>query len=168
MIRIVKRGRKRNTYVCPADHEFKATAYKAQKSKCPRCKIYKGEHTTRLIFEEIYKQPFPNQRPTWLCGLELDGYCEPLGIAFEFQGEQHYKYIRKFHKSKKAFMVQLQNDAKKVQLCKDIKLYIIDSRLPILPQIDPTLDLDIEILIQQVDVAIAAQKVSNKSLKVEK
>lgn len=41
--------------------------------------------------QNIFLKPFPSVRPKWLGWLELDGYNEELGIAFEYQGLQHYE-----------------------------------------------------------------------------
>lgn len=63
---------------------------------CPRCK-WRAQEQCRITLEEWFGEPFPTVRPDFLrCaehprGLELDGYCEALGLAFEYQGEQHYR-----------------------------------------------------------------------------
>lgn len=46
--------------------------------------------------ELMFDAEFPSDKPAWLLSesgrnLELDGYSEPLGIAFEYQGFQHYR-----------------------------------------------------------------------------
>jgi len=76
--------------------------------------------------KKIYDKPFPNCKPSWLKGLQLDGYNADLKTAFEYQGEQHFKHIEFFHKTVEEYEDQLANDKKKVQLCKDkgVKLYI--------------------------------------------
>ena len=71
---------------------------------CQRCAKGKEgvcEKTTRYFFEQFFGQKFEKIRPYWLMGnkkfpLELDGYCENLNIAFEYQGEQHYMQIPNF------------------------------------------------------------------------
>jgi hypothetical protein len=68
-------------------------------SGCPKCanKLSKPEKETREIFESIFGKPFPSVRPDFLknpksgVNLELDGFCEELMIAFEYDGEFHYK-----------------------------------------------------------------------------
>jgi len=75
----------------------------------------------------MYDKPFPKCKPSWLKGLQLDGYNADLKTACEYQGEQHYKHIEFFHKTVEEYEDQLANDKKKVQLCKDkgVKLCII-------------------------------------------
>ncbi len=67
---------------------------------CPECnKAGLSERQCRTALEQIFGVPFPKAHPEWLrCAeysrpLELDGYAEPLGIAFEYHGAQHYRVI---------------------------------------------------------------------------
>lgn len=81
-----------------------------------------------------YAQIAENTRPNWLTNyngerLELDLFVETLAVAFEIQGEQHYRYIPKFHTSYEAFERQKQHDIEKRILCEAarIRLFIISS-----------------------------------------
>jgi len=63
-----------------------------------------------------------NYRPDWLISsdntwLELDFYIEELKIAFEVQGEQHYKFIPFFHKTEDDFKKRRRHDHEKKILC---------------------------------------------------
>ena len=49
--------------------------------------------------------------------MELDGYCDTLKIAFEFNGPQHYTFYPKFHKAQADFVRQLERDEFKLKLC---------------------------------------------------
>lgn len=83
---------------CHNGHSWFVTAIQliSAKSWCPHCKSlnYMGETITRSIFEATYRTPFPKSKPEWLktqrggC-LELDGYNEDIGVAFEYQGPYH-------------------------------------------------------------------------------
>ena len=81
---------------------------------------------------------FPKGSLKWLKGigglLELDGYNEDLGIAFEYNGPQHYKlefYMKVYKLSKDVALRRLQrqqqNDQIKKELCikKGIVLIVI-------------------------------------------
>jgi len=50
--------------------------------------------------------------------MELDGYSESLGLAFEYQGIQHYELCPWLHKTQQAFEAQKQRDQEKRELCK--------------------------------------------------
>ena len=70
-----------------------------QGSSCPSCSNFKSENLCRSILQTITGQQFIKIRPSFLQGLELDGYCEELKIAFEYQGRQHYYYTPHFHRN---------------------------------------------------------------------
>ena len=84
--------------------------------------IWQSEALTRSIFEEIIGERFPQIRPSWLksrqnnASLELDGYCETLQLAFEYQGEYHYMDVPMHHQQRSLKDVQ-KVDTLKVKLC---------------------------------------------------
>jgi len=52
----------------------------------------------------MFNDIFPAQRPLWLINarghqMELDGYCQKLNLAFEYQGEQHFSIFLFFSKN---------------------------------------------------------------------
>lgn len=95
-----------------------------EKSDPSRERKFKSEELCRDIFEEHFEQKFEKTRPEWLRNpetgrkLELDGYCEKLKIAFEYNGEQHYVFPNAFHKTEKEFKKQVFRDRVKKKLCK--------------------------------------------------
>jgi hypothetical protein len=124
---------------CKNGHEWEATfgSIRNQKSWCSKCKIGKGEQITRCIFEFVFEEEFTQIRPEWLIGsknrvLELDGYCEKLNLAFEFQGRQHYEQVFDEGGSKDGFNQLIINDKLKKEICdsNNTKLIIIDGRIP--------------------------------------
>ena len=58
--------------------------------------------------------------------LELDCYDPELGIAVEYNGVQHYKFIPFFHKNKEAFLNQKYRDDMKRRICKDNGILLIE------------------------------------------
>lgn len=90
-----------------------------------------AEEECRRIFEKIYNAPFPRRRPSWLVNnltgrrMELDGYCEMHNIAFEYNGEQHYKSDHPFNRSHQAFLDQVHRDNLKVELCDIRGVYLL-------------------------------------------
>jgi hypothetical protein len=98
---------------------------KNNNSGCPNC-LYKSEAMSRDIFEEEMGYEFPKDRPEFLEGLELDGYCPELNIAFEYNGIQHYEYFPHYHRNGESeFLAQRERDIKKYKICKDLKINLI-------------------------------------------
>jgi hypothetical protein len=104
-------------------------------------KLYKHEERCRKIFQEIFGRKFPSEKPDWLKNpirkgknLELDGVCydipTPLGrgLAFEYDGVQHSRYTKRFHRSKSEFKYQVKKDEWKNRRCKEERVLLI--RIP--------------------------------------
>ena len=95
--------------------------------------VSKGERECNRVIEEITGKKFNKIRPDWLenpetgYNLELDCYNEELGIAVEYNGEQHYKYPNAFHKSEEEFKSQTKRDKLKKELCdkRNVKLIVV-------------------------------------------
>lgn len=126
-----KNARTKMTWKCEEGHEWKSIFDHIKRgSWCPTCvnKSNKSESMCREIFESLLIAKFRNTRPKFLEGLELDGYNEILNIAFEYNGIQHYKFNKHFHRNDpEAFERQKQRDQKKYELCRKngINLIII-------------------------------------------
>lgn len=132
----------KHLWKCIAGHEWKAEAYRVvtEGTWCPHCPK-KGELRCRAIFSQIFGVDFASQRPDWLREaadtprLELDGYgleyvipSGPhmgLGIAFEYQGRQHYD-ATVFHSSQEAFEDQVRRDEIKRLRCKQNGVVLIE------------------------------------------
>ena len=95
----------------------------------------KGERKLRKVLEELYGKKFPNVRPEWMINpetnhlLEIDCYNEEMGLAFEYQGRQHYKPVEFFGGEEIYEKVKRRDDIKR-KICKQhgIRLIEIDSR----------------------------------------
>ena len=92
-------NRKHLMWSCRQGHKWSASldSIKNRGTWCPHCAGGNSEREVRRILErKIFPgTSFRKCRPEFLRThrggrLELDGYCEELGVAFEFQGEQHY------------------------------------------------------------------------------
>lgn len=109
---------------CSMGHQWEAHFNGMKGGKwCPKCSKGIGEEICRDYFKKIFKKDFPSSYPHWLKNksgkqLELDGYCEELGIAFEHQGKQHYTQEPFFQKNKSDLLKLQTHDKLKVQLCK--------------------------------------------------
>jgi len=99
-------------------------------SWCPSCSAGVSERICRKYFERIFNEKFPNSHPAWLRNsagniMELDGYCEKLNIAFEYNGEQHYQPYRVLQ-IKKSLNERKKDDKLKRKLCKSHNVTLIE------------------------------------------
>ena len=128
-----KNSRMKLFWECQAGHIWNATANDVLngKSWCPQCaaSTWRTEAEVRRILETIFHPAvFPSCYPSFLEGLQLDGYCADLLLAFEYQGEQHYDPENYFHfGDPSSFRAQQRRDARKVEFCKNagVRLLII-------------------------------------------
>ena len=116
---------------CDKDHIFERRPYNLKRGDwCPICSEGKFEKICRGFFEEMFQNKFPKEKPNWLINsrgnqMELDGYNERIGLAFEAQGEQHYHLVSHFHKTLKDFEQRVEDDLKKLELCKQNNVILI-------------------------------------------
>lgn len=113
---------------CNKEHNWIARVDNRYNGRCcPHCIVFKKESECRDIFENIFGKEFPRNRKVLECRLELDGYCEELNLAFEYNGEQHYKFIKYWHKTQENLKKAQSYDRLKARLCeeKGIKLIVI-------------------------------------------
>lgn len=104
-------------------HKYKSIQTKKKKEN-------KTENRCREIFENIFKKPFPTTRPDFLrrsngYALELDGYNSQLKLAFEYNGQQHYNFVPKFHKNPDDLKEQKVRDNHKKFMCKQAGVTLI-------------------------------------------
>ena len=97
-----------------------------QQTWCPVCSSCRSENLYRKYIEAKIGFNFPKSNPKWLKGLELDGYCKELGLAFEYNGIQHYEWVKYFHKLKQDFLNQQDRDKLKKKLCKKEGIKLIE------------------------------------------
>ena len=88
------------------------------------------EEKCRNIFENLFGMSFLRQRPIFLRNpktgrnLELDGFNSSIptsigkGLAFEYNGSQHYQYNPKYHPTYQDFESQLERDKFKAEACR--------------------------------------------------
>lgn len=94
----------------------------------------KGETICREVLVNILNKPFDKERPDFLRNevtggthnLELDCYNDGLKLAVEYQGRQHYEYVKFFHKNNEHFLNQKYRDDMKRRICKENKINLIE------------------------------------------
>lgn len=120
-----KNNRTKLRWQCRDGHEWEARPdHILEGHWCPTCQNKQGEVFCRTWLERAFSKPFPQVWPEWLRSgrgrkLQLDGFNEELGLAFEYQGSQHYRYLDWFHKSPEDFEKQKLRDAEKLAVCLD-------------------------------------------------
>jgi hypothetical protein len=108
---------------CSEGHEWDAKPYHVLTGHwCPTCASGISERICRALLERMTGVPFPKTRPSWLKNergrqMELDGYALSLGLAFEYQGHQHYQRVSFFHLNLENFEQRQQDDECKRRLC---------------------------------------------------
>ncbi len=91
------------------------------------------ERVTRICFNNIFNNNFVKAQPSWLINsngnqMELDGYCSQIGVAFEFNGEQHYKNISKFKSNNLERRMKLDQEKRDLCINNNVKLYEIRGK----------------------------------------
>ena len=94
--------------------------------------LKKNETRCREILENIFKPHlFPSVRPSFLKNpktgrnLEIDCYNSNLRIGLEYQGIQHRKYTKWYHRSVNDFRNQVDRDNYKKKKLNDENIFMI-------------------------------------------
>ena len=115
------------TWKCPDGHTWATTASHIKGGTgCPYCKSYITEEACRFVFQQLTEKQFPKNRSILNCKMELDGYCEELKLAFEYQGKQHYTFIKHLHRRKEIYEAQRERDKLKKILCDQMGITLIE------------------------------------------
>lgn len=123
------------TIQCDNNHTYEREAGQIKQYGCPQCteKTFIGQERVRAIFETVFNDRFIKVRPEWLKfpktqrNLELDGYCEALKLAFEYQGRQHFSNDTEFAGE---YEQQLERDIFKHEQCKKMGIHLIHIEQP--------------------------------------
>lgn len=142
---------------CPNGHISQITANSVkQGTMCSYCNRGIREEECRFIIESLTKYEFPVGR---INGLELDGYCSDLNIAFEYNGKQHYEFMPYFHKSHVDFEKQIERDNRKAEECQRAGINKLD-----IPYLEATnkkyLTKFISYLLKKLNVIIDESKIN--------
>ncbi len=133
---------------CNLGHQWKAAPANIKVGCwCQICSRLKTENFCRSVFEEKFGYKFPPIKAKWLMGnknrpLELDGYCEELKLAFEYNGRQHYELVSAFKMAEEDLLYTQERDAIKVKKCKDEGVTLV-----VIPTIRPTNKKNVELTI---------------------
>jgi hypothetical protein len=110
-------------YECVLGHRFSNSFKKVEAGQwCPTCNKGRiSEEVTRTTFEQLFEAPFQKVRPQWLRNsrgrlMELDGANLQLRLAFEYQGQQHFRK-NLFIKDDEKLAQRMADDKTKELLC---------------------------------------------------
>lgn len=98
---------------------------------CNLCNISRGEKSieTNLIYNDIFFEAQKEFKGLIGLGnglLSYDFYLPDYNLLIEFQGEQHEKYIKGLHKTKKDFEKQQEHDRRKKQFTIDNNIKLLE------------------------------------------
>lgn len=111
--------KKKHLWKCANGHIWHSTPENIRSgNNCPKCSGNITEEKIRFIFESLLNYSFPKNRSI-LKGLELDGFCNNLMLAFEYNGPQHY-YSHFWNKDGRFLPDIIQRDEKKTAMCKEL------------------------------------------------
>lgn len=108
---------------CANGHEWSANPDSIiQGGWCPECASRVGERICREFFEQLFGVPFPKVKPKWLKSptgflLELDGYADSIGVAFEHHGSYHYRVVPPFTPTVESLQKRQEMDLLKQEIC---------------------------------------------------
>ena len=99
-------------------NEWESTINNRNNHGCPECSKSKGEKECKRIFDLWNLHYTPQKTFDGLIGLgcgllSYDFYLPEYNLLIEYQGKQHERYIKGFHKSKKDFERQKEHDRRK-------------------------------------------------------
>ena len=92
---------------CPNGHRYKTSHGNFNSgSRCPNCRFPRGETRISKFLENknikhVSQKRFPECKDKNT--LPFDFYISSRKILIEYQGRQHFEYVRHFHRSKKGF-----------------------------------------------------------------
>lgn len=138
---------------CANGHVHPKAPGKIQQGQgCPSCSSSRGERIAAMALAHLFGHAFPKVRPNWLVGdrgraLELDGFCVPLAIAFEYQGPHHGE-VSPWGNA--AADVQAR-DARKAQLCRDHGVTLVK-----IPMFSPRQYASDRLMMEHVGTAVQA------------
>ena len=94
----------------------------AKTIRSKRVKFSREEKVRRICEQIFFPLKFPSVRPEWLKNhktgkrMEIDLYNHNLNLAIECQGQQHFQYVKHFHKTYKDWELIKERDILKAAI----------------------------------------------------
>lgn len=124
--------------------------------RCPKCNNSKGEERINLFLINNNINYEPQKTFNGLLGLgngllSYDFYLsEPYNLLIEYQGEQHERYWKGIHQSRKDFEKQLEHDKRKRNYAQDNNINLLEIWYYDYDNIEQILDNYLEKRLQEV------------------
>lgn len=116
--------------ICPIHGSFWQTPgnHLDGKNECPACLKHKGEEQIFLFLKRQNisfetEKTFPNLKDKK--SLRFDFYIPSKKLLIEFNGEQHYHWVKIFHKTYRDFLVQKHHDWLKRKYAEKNKIHLL-------------------------------------------
>lgn len=112
-------------YLCPKKHQGSISWDNFKQGyRCPLCQEWQHEIELGKVLEQIFPDKVRRQDNLDFLGRQsVDFSVRKLKIAFEYDGEQHFRPVRyggmSLKQAKKNFKLQQERDARKNKLCKE-------------------------------------------------
>ena len=117
---------------CRYKHKFDSRLDGIRKGTfCPECSVSYSEKICREILEKMTGKTFTKYRLRGIQGgpkkrYILDGFNKELQLAFEYNGEQHVKRIKHWHRSRHSFLTQKRRDMFVRNTCRRLGISLIE------------------------------------------
>lgn len=109
--------------ICPEHGVFMVSPNQHLMGKgCPLCCFSTLEKAIKAILDNLgieYVYQAKKRTLEWLDNLSLDFYLPQYNVGIECQGEQHYKFVKFFHRTEERFKLAQERDSKKSRLCEE-------------------------------------------------
>jgi len=138
-----------NTYtrvkiICPIHGEFKQKPnYHLLGSGCPVCNISKGEKAIARYLN-INNIKYTQQKRFTECKdkapLKFDFFLPEYNLCIEFNGEQHYQFVKHFHRTEDVFKRSQNRDKIKKNYCRRSRIKLVTIAYNQISRIDSILD----------------------------
>lgn len=130
-----KSGKNFKFYCEDCGEEFETTLDKitidGRSMKCRNCNSSKGEQKINKYLTDNNIEFISQKTFKYLIGvgngnLSYDFYLPQYNLLIEYQGEQHEKFIKGFHKSEEDFIIQKEHDRRKKKYAKDNNIELLE------------------------------------------
>merc|ERR1711924_197251 len=98
---------------CSKGHTFTASYNSVQQgSWCPLCRL-KNQSECHDIMASIFPELHFDVEHSISVGkskIRIDGFCQELRLAWEYHGQQHYVFVKFFHRTPEKLQKQRRRD----------------------------------------------------------